>query len=65
MCKSCHYKVHNNELTIRGYKDTANGRVIDYEFVDQIKAVKTVNAVKAVNKVKAVSALAPPPDAEP
>lgn len=32
LCKECHYKVHHDKLTIRGYKDTIDGRVIDFEF---------------------------------
>ena len=36
LCKTCHYKVHHNELQINGYKDTSNGRLIDYKFIDKV-----------------------------
>jgi DNA mismatch repair protein MutS len=29
LCKSCHQKEHNNELTILGYKQTSNGRKLN------------------------------------
>ncbi|MCJ7636540.1 MAG: hypothetical protein MUO21_03540 [Nitrososphaeraceae archaeon] len=34
LCKKCHYKVHHNQLKINGYKDTSNGRVLDYYFIN-------------------------------
>ena len=37
LCKECHHKVHHNELIIRGYNDTINGPVIDYEFIQKGK----------------------------
>lgn len=33
LCKECHYNVHNNKLTINGYKDTSNGRVLDFKIL--------------------------------
>ena len=33
LCKGCHYKVHHNELEIRGYVETSNGRIVDYNFI--------------------------------
>lgn len=29
LCKECHQKEHNNELSILGYKQTSNGRILD------------------------------------
>lgn len=37
LCKKCHYQVHHNQLKINGYKDTSNGRVLDYHFINNIK----------------------------
>ena len=31
LCKECHIKEHNNEITIKGYIETTNGIVLDYE----------------------------------
>ncbi len=31
LCKQCHYKAHHGILNIKGYKDTTNGRILDYE----------------------------------
>lgn len=33
LCKTCHYKVHHNELEIYGYLDTSNGPVLDYKIL--------------------------------
>jgi DNA mismatch repair protein MutS len=37
LCKKCHLKVHNNEITINGYKDTSEGLKLDYEFINNEK----------------------------
>lgn len=37
LCKGCHWKVHHNQLKINGYKDTSNGRVLDYNYINNIK----------------------------
>jgi DNA mismatch repair protein MutS len=31
LCKKCHYDVHHDKLLIRGYKDTTQGKVVDFE----------------------------------
>ena len=31
LCKECHHKVHHNELIIKGYIETSNGRKVDYK----------------------------------
>lgn len=31
LCKSCHNKVHRNEITIKGYIQTSKGLELDYE----------------------------------
>jgi DNA mismatch repair protein MutS len=33
LCESCHNKVHNEEINIKGYIDTSHGRELDYEIV--------------------------------
>lgn len=54
LCKNCHHKAHHNQLVIKGYKDTSNGRVPDYEFVEstnkQITTKTNMNRKKVVNK---------------
>ena len=42
LCKSCHYKVHHNQLKINGYKDTSAGPTLDYNFITKnTKIVKS------------------------
>ena len=33
LCKSCHEKVHRNEIIISGYKMTSKGRILDYTLI--------------------------------
>jgi len=33
LCKTCHLKVHNDEIIINGYKDTSDGLKLDYKFL--------------------------------
>jgi len=33
LCKRCHYAAHHNRLLIRGYKQSSNGRIIDFEIL--------------------------------
>ena len=33
LCESCHHKVHNEEINIKGYIDTSHGRELDYEIM--------------------------------
>ena len=33
LCKDCHYKVHHDQLEIKGYIETASGKKIDYKFL--------------------------------
>ena len=35
LCKNCHYDVHHDKLEINGYKETSNGRIIDYKIINQ------------------------------
>ena len=42
LCKTCHHKAHHDELTIKGYLDTTNGRIVDYEFQQKIVTKKKV-----------------------
>ncbi len=42
LCKLCHHKVHHNQLTINGYKDTSNGRIIDYKFIEIEPTTKNI-----------------------
>lgn len=35
LCKDCHKMVHNEKIKIWGYKDTSNGKVLKYEFIEQ------------------------------
>lgn len=41
LCKTCHYDVHHNKLVINGFKDTSNGRILDWNR-PIIKSIKTV-----------------------
>jgi DNA mismatch repair protein MutS len=34
LCKECHYAVHHNKLTIRGYKDDIKGAILDYSYIE-------------------------------
>ncbi len=34
LCKKCHLKVHNNEITINGYKDTSEGLKLDFHIIN-------------------------------
>jgi len=31
LCKTCHHNVHHDKLEIKGYKETSNGRIVDYK----------------------------------
>jgi len=42
LCKECHVKVHNHQLTINGYIDTSQGIELDYYVPDQ-KETETKN----------------------
>ncbi len=33
LCKICHYKVHHNELEIRGYLETSKGMILDFSYI--------------------------------
>ena len=35
LCKPCHIKVHNDNLTINGYIQTDHGLELDYEYIDK------------------------------
>ena len=37
LCKSCHQKVHDDLITIRGYKHTSKGSYLDYDIIDSKK----------------------------
>ena len=37
LCHTCHHEVHHGSLVIRGYKDTSEGRKLDFEKVEQKK----------------------------
>jgi DNA mismatch repair protein MutS len=37
LCKSCHQKVHDDLITIRGYKNTSKGSYLDYDILDSKK----------------------------
>jgi len=36
LCKRCHTRVHHNRIKINGYKDTSNGRILDYEIIPKM-----------------------------
>ena len=36
LCKNCHNKVTYGGLVVRGWKETSQGRVLDYEFVTRV-----------------------------
>ena len=41
LCKVCHDKVHHGNLEIRGYKQTSEGIVLDYEYIKtEVKSKK-------------------------
>ena len=40
LCKKCHHMVHHNQLIINGYKDTTNGRILDYQFIKKVNKIK-------------------------
>ncbi|QKF93779.1 DNA mismatch repair protein mutS/MSH [Fadolivirus algeromassiliense] len=59
LCKSCHYKVHHDELEINGYKDTTNGIILDYKKTNENEFVistpkKINNKINKVNNKKQV-----------
>ena len=33
LCKTCHHDVHHGKLEIYGYKETSNGRIVDYKLL--------------------------------
>ncbi len=37
LCKEHHIQVHNKDLEIYGYKDTENGSILSYKFIDKIE----------------------------
>ena len=37
LCHTCHHEVHHGSLVIRGYKDTSEGRKLDYEKIKKKK----------------------------
>jgi DNA mismatch repair protein MutS len=52
LCKKCHHMVHHNQLTINGYKDTTNGRILDYQFTTKSIKTKRKSNKKIVVKSK-------------
>lgn len=37
LCKDCHQKVHSNKIKIKGYKETSNGKELDYKIYSKGK----------------------------
>ena len=56
LCKICHNKVHNGNLEIYGYKQTSNGIVLDYNFIDKLTLEDKKNKKKKYdnNKIKII-----------
>ena len=52
LCKECHTKVHNNELTINGYKHTSNGIMIDFIWNNASKTKdESFNMIKRIHNM--------------
>lgn len=47
LCKRCHVKVHHNRIKVSGYKDTSNGRILDYEIIPKLVKKKKKKIIKA------------------
>ena len=44
LCKEHHNEVHHGKLKINGYKDTSDGKILDYEYIkDKLKRKKKYN----------------------
>ena len=52
LCKSCHNKVHNGNLEIYGYKQTSNGIILDYNFIDKLTLEEKKNKKKKYDNNK-------------
>ena len=58
LCEKHHHDVHNDKLEINGYKDTINGRILDYKFINSKKNSKKkfnnneINIIKSFMKHK-------------
>ena len=49
LCKEHHIDVHNGKVNIKGYLNTSDGRILDWNFVDNFKKSDTVLKKKKLN----------------
>ena len=49
LCESCHHKVHNENLRIYGYIQTSQGIQLNYEYIQQEKAIEEKKKHKKFN----------------
>ena len=40
LCEKCHNDVHNNDLVINGYKQTSDGVVLNYHYLNNQELVE-------------------------
>lgn len=50
LCKECHDKEHSGVIKIKGYKMTSEGRVVDYEIIDQTRISNHDDNLKEISK---------------
>jgi len=50
LCSSCHDKIDTNEIVINGWKQTSNGKILDYYI--QEKETKTKYTPELINFIK-------------
>jgi DNA mismatch repair protein MutS len=47
LCDKCHNDVHNNDLVINGYKQTSDGVILDYKYLNNLELIE-----KKINRKK-------------
>jgi len=50
LCEPCHHKVHNENLRIYGYIQTSDGIKLNYEYINQEKAIQEKKKSKKFNE---------------
>ena len=55
MCDECHDKIDTGEIIINGWKETTNGKVLDYELKEKTTIIKhsdeLINYIKELKKL--------------
>ena len=54
LCEACHLQVHHGNLEIRGYKETSEGKMLDYEYIEKKEEVSKSKKKFNPNQVKII-----------